>query len=190
MLSLGHWTFQTRIEGIAREQRDEIWLTFIFKTVTVLIDQVLKSGVASDRLRRSRSFLDISTKYLNTGRNHVRDTQYGIHHWSVGIAGLEGRASGAWFARWQMRRSQCYILSSWWGLGVLDNENEVIVGSWDIIMHSLQKRRKRKEKRWATGWQLFIGKFIPIEAKLSVPTVVTLCQRASVPATSVCVCVS
>lgn len=80
MLSLGHRTFQTRIEGIAREQRDEIWLTFVFKTVTVLIDQVLKSGVASDRLRRSWSFLDISTNCLDTGMKHVRDTQYGTHH--------------------------------------------------------------------------------------------------------------
>lgn len=80
MLSLGHRTLQTRIEGIAREQRDEIWLIIVFKTVTVLIDQVLKSGVASDRLCRSWSFLDISTNYLNTGRDHVRDTQYGTHH--------------------------------------------------------------------------------------------------------------
>lgn len=143
MLSLGHWTFQTRIEGIAREQRDEIWLPFVFKTISVLIDQVLKSGVASDRLCRSWSFLDISTKYPNTGREDVRDTQYDIYHWSVGIAGLEGMASVAWFARWRMR-IQWYFLSSWCGLGVLDNENEVMSGL--VGYYHAQSTEKRNEE--------------------------------------------
>lgn len=44
-------------------------MTFVFRTVAVLIDQVLKSGVAPNRLRRSWSFLDISIKISNnTGR--------------------------------------------------------------------------------------------------------------------------